>query len=92
MKESVTYQEILEEGEAKGEAKGALAEAKRLLRLQGESCFGPLDAALADKLEALNDLPRLEEMMLRLPKCGNWQELLHRPTSRQRNGKRRPKT
>ena len=53
MKESVTYQAILEEGEAKGQ----LAEAKRLLRLQGESRFGPPDKPSVLALEAI---PRLE--------------------------------
>jgi predicted transposase YdaD len=33
MKESVTYQAIIEEGEAKGEAKGKTEEARKLLRL-----------------------------------------------------------
>jgi predicted transposase YdaD len=37
MTESSTYQAILEEGRAEG----AVAEAKKLLRLQGDDAFGP---------------------------------------------------
>src|SRR5262245_37232117 len=51
MRESVTYQAILEEGREEGKemgkAEGALAEAKKLLRLLGESRFGRLDAHTA---------------------------------------------
>jgi hypothetical protein len=84
MKESVTYQWILQEGRDEG----ALTEAKKLLRLQGEGCFGAPDGATARALEGINDLPRLEELLLRLPHVGSWQELLGRAGTR-RAGKRR---
>ncbi len=38
---SSTYQAILEEGRNEGRGEGAVAEARRLLRLQGEEAFGP---------------------------------------------------
>ena len=100
MKESVTYQAILEEGEAKGLEKGleqgleqgkiegALAEIKKLLRRLGEDHLGAPDAATAQALEQLNDLPRLEEMLVRLTHIHSWQELLGRPAPRRRNGRR----
>jgi hypothetical protein len=100
MKESVTYQAILEEGEAKGMEKGiaegmekgriegALAQTKKMLRLQGEDCFGVPDAPTARALDQLNDLPRLEALLVRLPHVHSWQELLGRPTTRRRNGQR----
>src|SRR5262249_35596318 len=88
MKESVTYQMILEEGEAKGEAKGALAEAKKLLRLLGESRFGPPEAQTTRALEAIADLTRLEELGIRVLQVGSWQELLGRAPQRP-NGRRR---
>ena len=78
MKESVTYQAILEEGRDEG----ALAQTKKLLRLLGESRFGAPDARTARALEKINDLPRLEELAVRLPHVGSWQELLGRPARR----------
>jgi predicted transposase YdaD len=92
MKESVTYQAILEEGEAKGlekgKAEGALAEIKKMLRRVGEDHLGVPNAATAQALEQLNDLPRLEEMLVRVPHVHSWQELLGRPAPRRRNGRR----
>lgn len=90
MKESATYQAILEEGRAEGEAKGMLAEAKKVLRLLGESRFGPLDAQGATTLESIKDVPRLEELIVKLPHVGSWQELLGPPVRRRGNGRRRP--
>jgi hypothetical protein len=88
MKESVTYRAILEEGEALGMTKGALAQTKKVLRMQGEDCFGAPDTATARALDQLNDLPRLEALLVRLPHVHSWQELLGRPTTRRRNGRR----
>ena len=78
MKESSTYQAILEEGRADGGLR-AVAEAKRMLRLQGEAAFGPPDSRTAAAIERLNDLPRLEEMLLRVRTAASWRELLGRP-------------
>ena len=89
MKESVTYQAILEEGEARGEARGLLAGEKKLLRLQGEQRFGPPDEATAAALEALTDLARVEELGVWLLQAGSWQELLGRPAPRRPNRRRR---
>jgi predicted transposase YdaD len=89
MKESVTYQAILEEGRDEGRDEGALAEAKKLLRMQGVGCFGPFDAQTAAALDRINDLPRLEELLVRLPHVGSWQELLGRPAPRRPGGQRR---
>src|SRR5207244_4612689 len=56
MKESSTYQAILEEGRTEGRTEGAVAEAKKLLRLLGDDAFGPSDARTAAALEQLSDL------------------------------------
>src|SRR6266849_5488483 len=50
MKESSTYQAILEEGRSEG----AVAEARKVLRLQGEEAFGPPDARTAAQIERLD--------------------------------------
>src|SRR4051794_36783067 len=59
MKESSTYQAILEEGRIEGRTEGrtmgrtegAIAEAKKILRIQGDEAFGPPDARTASALE-----------------------------------------
>lgn len=81
MKESTTYQAILQEGRGEGQ----IAEARKLLRLRGEEAFGPADARIIAALEQLNDLTRLEALFKRVGKVGSWQELL----SQQANGPRR---
>jgi predicted transposase YdaD len=75
MKESSTYQTILEEG--RGE--GAVAEARKLLRLLGDDAFGPPDTRTAAAIEGLDDLSRLEELVKRVRTAGDWQELLKQP-------------
>jgi hypothetical protein len=89
MKESSTYQAILEEGRAEGRAEGAVAEAKKLLRLQGDEAFGPPDAATAAAIEQLTDLARLEGLIKRMRRAESWQDLLSQPTARRRGGRRR---
>src|SRR5438270_794080 len=92
MKESSTYQAILEEGRAEGRAEGrtegAVAEARRLLRLLGDEAFGPPDARIATAIEGIEDLARLEELCKRLPNAGSWQELLGQPPPGRRPGRR----
>jgi hypothetical protein len=84
MRESSTYQAILEEGRTEG----AVAEARKLLRLQGDKAFGPPDAATAARIEQLDDLARLEEVLQRMRTAGSWEALLG--SSAGRRGKRRP--
>jgi len=80
MKESSTYQAILEEGRTEG----AVAEAKRVLRLQGDEAFGSPDTRTAAAIERLTDLPHLEELLRRVRTAANWQELLGQPASGRR--------
>jgi predicted transposase YdaD len=93
MKESSTYQAILEEGRAeglsKGRAEGALTEAKKMLRLVGDAKFGPPDDRTAAVIERLSDLAQLEELAERLPTAGSWQELLGPLGPGRRGGRRR---
>ncbi len=86
MKESATYQAILEEG--RGE--GAVAEARKLLRIRGEEVFGPADARISAALERLNDLTQLEELFKRVRSVGSWQELFGQSATGSRRGRRRP--
>jgi predicted transposase YdaD len=72
MTESTTYQAILREGEARG----AVAEARRWLTMQGEVRFGPPDRRTRKALDGIDDLSRLEALGVRLLHVKSWQELL----------------
>jgi predicted transposase YdaD len=71
MKESSTYQAILDEG--------SMTEARRLLLLQGTERFGPPDARTRRAIERARSIGRLEKLMLRLLTVSSWQELLNPP-------------
>lgn len=81
MEQSTTYQAIVRRGRAE--------EARRLLLLQGESRFGPPDAATREAIESMGDLAQLEELGLRLISAGSWQELLQTPATRRRQSRRK---
>jgi predicted transposase YdaD len=72
MKESTTYRAILEEGREEG----AVAEAKRVLRLLGDDALGAPDDRSASAIERLDDLATLESLLKRLRTVENWKELL----------------
>jgi hypothetical protein len=90
MKESVTYQAILQEGEAQGEAKGKAEEARRLLLLLASDQFGEPPAEVKAALDAVADVSRLEELALQVRHVASWQELLPRPALRRRSTRRKP--
>jgi predicted transposase YdaD len=85
MKDSDTYLEILEEGEAKGLVKGRVAEAKRFLLLLGRKQFGIPDRATKAALEAITDPQRLEQLGERVLEASSWQELLAKPGMQKRS-------
>jgi predicted transposase YdaD len=89
MKESSTYQAILEEGRLEGRTEGAVTEARKLLRLFGDSRFGPPDAPTATAIERIPDLAQLEELCQRLGAARSWQELLGQREPGPRNRRRR---
>ena len=72
MEESVTYQAILKEGEARGKA----TEARRMLLLQGRTRFGEPSAKVVAALDALSDVSQLEELAIHLLQASSWEELL----------------
>jgi len=92
MKESSTYQAILEEGRVmgrqQGRSEGAVAEAKKVLRLLGAEAFGPPDADTAAALERLSSLTRLEALLKRVRTAESWEDLLRQPAPRRRSGRR----
>jgi hypothetical protein len=70
MKESVTYQAILEEGlkegltegKLKGKIEGKIEEARNILLLQGHSRFGPPPSDAVAAINALTDVRKLEQL------------------------------
>jgi predicted transposase YdaD len=97
MKESVTYQAIVEEGVEKGKAlgkaegaiEGAKEELRKVLRFQGEDRFGAPDPRVIAALARIDDLVQLEALARRLLTAQSWQELLDLPAPRRSSGRRR---
>ncbi len=76
MKESSTYQAILQEGRLEGLSEGALVEAKKVLRLLGDDALGVPDTRTTAAIESINDLAQVEDLLLRVRSATSWQELL----------------
>jgi hypothetical protein len=77
MKESTTYQAILEEG--------ALAAVRRTLLRLGEDLFGgPPAPDQQAAIAAITDEGRLEDLIVRAVHVASWSELLAAPTPRRR--------
>lgn len=80
MKESATYQAILQEGRAEGEARGEewgrAEEARALIVRLGRKRFGSPDAATEAALGAITSRERLEQLAERLLEAESWSELL----------------
>jgi len=84
MRESVTYQAILEEGEAIGEARGeAIGEARgeargemKMLLLWGSKRLGEPDANTLATLQSITQVEVLERLGIRLLEVESWSELL----------------
>jgi predicted transposase YdaD len=93
MEESVTYQAIvrkgMQEGMREGMREGREEEARKLILLQGRNRFGKVSMRVADALDAIQDVERLEELSLKLLEVSSWQELLglQRSSSRPRSRK-----
>lgn len=81
MKESVTYQAIIEEGEAK--------EARKMILLLGRSKFGEPSAEAEAALNGLSEVSQLEALGVRLLRASSWEELLglNGPSRRSRGRK-----
>ena len=75
MRDSTTYQAILDEGRAEGQTK----EARKLLLLLGRRHIGEPDATVEAALQAITDLERLELLIERVLEVASWQELLQTP-------------
>ena len=72
MRESITYQIILEEGRDEGR----LTEARRNVLEMGAEKFGSPDSATAARVDRIADLDTLHQLMLRIFHVTSWHELL----------------
>ena len=87
MKESTTYQAVLEEGREEGlekgleegRAQGKTEEARQIILRQGSKRFGEPDARTRAAVEAAGDLARLERMIDRMLDASSWDDLLNTP-------------
>jgi predicted transposase YdaD len=80
MEESVTYQAIIR----KGEAKGKREEARKSLLLVGKECLGVPPKVVLTTIEAIDDLARLEQLIVQAMKAKSWEALLGLPPRRTR--------
>lgn len=76
MRESVTYQEILEEGREEGREEGQVQGERRLLLLFGSSKFGPPSDAVRQDIESIADLATIDRLAQRLLTAASWDELM----------------
>jgi predicted transposase YdaD len=91
MKESVTYQAIVEEVVQKGLERGRLEQTRHLLFRLGEEHFGkPASAKTRAQLEAVPSLRILEDLTSRLLQVHSWDELITEiPVSQPRQRRKR---
>jgi predicted transposase YdaD len=89
MKESVTYQAIIEEGREEGVLRGIPKGACHTLLVQGTEKFGEPSPEVKERLEAIDDLHRLDQLSLRLLAAESWEELLDLPKRRPRKTRKK---
>jgi hypothetical protein len=75
MRESDTYQMILDEGREAGRRE----EVRKVLLRQGGLKFGTPDESVLQTLSRMDDLERLERMADAVLSAESWQELLRTP-------------
>ena len=80
MEESVTYQAIIR----KGKGEGKLEEARKNLLLVGQECLGVPPKGVEATVEAIDDLARLEQLLVQAVKAQSWEALLGLPPKRTR--------
>jgi len=83
IEESSTYQDILQkgvrkgrrQGRAEGKAEGRAEEARQILLRQGRKKFGTPPRTVRDRIEAMDDLARLNDLLDRILDATTWDEM-----------------
>lgn len=76
LRDSSTYQMIVEEGLAKGMAQGMAQGLRRMLIKMAARHLGPPSEVVEESLSAIDDFERLQRMGQRALDVATWQELL----------------
>ena len=76
LEESTTYQALLARGEANGEIKGELAEARRMLILLGNKRLGAPAPEVQARLASILSRERIENLALNVSDVETWDDLL----------------
>lgn len=79
MRESSTYQAILEEGAAEGERRGSLRTAREMLLAIGSRKLGHPGARERDWINSITDAQRLKALAERIVDVSSWDELMSTP-------------
>lgn len=85
MKDSDTYQAILEEGVQKGReegrGEGEHSEAVKILLRLGKKKWGDPPSTFEDSLASISDLTQIEHFIDRIEECSGWEDLLNGSTA-----------
>jgi hypothetical protein len=100
MKESVTYQAILEQGRIDGLTagvmlgmnQGALSEARRILNRLGRKRLGPAEPNINAAIIDLEDTDKIEALCERLDEVSTWEELFGEPRGKRKDSKPKKKS
>jgi predicted transposase YdaD len=76
MRESSTYQAILEEGRVEGEIRGRVVQARRDVLELGTEKFGPPGTAVVERLDRIENPDILGHLLRGILRASTWQELL----------------
>jgi predicted transposase YdaD len=77
MRESTTFQGILDEGRMEGRKEGREAGLREAIPFVGELCFGPPDESVRRAVEAVHDIDQLKSLLRRARSAGDWSKLLN---------------
>ncbi len=75
MRESSTIQAFIEEGRRKGLEEGKAGEARRIILFLGPMRFGAADDEVKTRLDEIQGLEQLEDMIKRILIASSWDEL-----------------
>jgi hypothetical protein len=75
MRDSVTYQAILDEGREEGREEGQIEMAHKMLLRLGTRRFHEPSAEIRQRIEAFADLEELQNLLVRVIEVQSWEEL-----------------